>query len=56
MRVVMGEGHVLVRMRMWFLKSSLSVMPVVVMRFVMMDVVMFFSFMGVSMSVVRTDK
>ena len=38
----MGEGHVPVRVRMWFMKSSLSVMPVVVMLFVLMDVVMFF--------------
>ena len=52
----MGERHVPVRVRMWFKKSSLSVMPVVVMRFVMMDVVMFFLFMGVGVRVVCTDK
>ena len=40
MRVIMGEGQVLVRVRMWSPKKSLSVMSVVVMIFVLMNMVM----------------
>ena len=38
--VIMGEGQVLVRVRMWLQNKSLSVMPVVVMIFVPMNMVM----------------
>ena len=38
--VIMDEGQVLVRVRMWLPNKSLSVMPVVVMIFVLMNMVM----------------
>jgi len=40
-RVIMGEGQVPVRMRMWSLNKVSSLMPVVVMIFVLMSMVMF---------------
>ena len=40
-RVIMGEGQVQMQMSMRFLKKILSVMPVVVMIFVLMSMVMF---------------
>lgn len=40
-RVIMGEGQMLVRMRMWSPKNILPLMPVVVMVFVLMNMVMF---------------
>ncbi len=40
-RVIMGEGQVQMQMSMRFLKNSLSVMPVVVMIFVLMNMVVF---------------
>jgi hypothetical protein len=39
-RVIMGEGQVQMQMSVRFLKNSLSVMPVVVMIFVLMSMVM----------------
>lgn len=40
MRVIMGEGQVPMRMSVWLQDRSLSVMPVVVMIFVLMNMVM----------------
>jgi len=40
-RVIMGKGQVQMLMSMRFLKKSLSVMPVVVMIFVLMNMVVF---------------
>ena len=40
-RVIMGEGEVQMQMSMRFLKKIRSIMPVVVMIFVLMSMVMF---------------
>ena len=40
-RVIMGEGQVQMQMSMRFLKKSLSVMPMIVMIFVLMNMVVF---------------
>jgi len=40
-RVIMGEGQVPMQMSMRFLKKSLSIMPVVVMLFMLMNMVVF---------------
>jgi len=45
----MAEGQVPVWVRMWFLRNSLSVVLVVVMRFMMMEVVMLDFLMPVRM-------
>ena len=40
-RVIMGEGQVPMRVRMWSLNKVSSLVPVVVMIFVLMSMVMF---------------
>jgi hypothetical protein len=55
-RVIMGEGEVPVRVRMWFLKKGFYVMPVVVMLFVLMAVVMFDFLMPVCMRVAPAEE
>lgn len=39
--VIVGEGRVVMGVCMWLLARFLSLMPVIVMRFVMMEVVVF---------------